>query len=97
MDAQPSRRAAAGEENPAAAFECAQQILLDVPCPARLGKLAILRHHVAVHLEKQVERLRDITLRHIAELRGDRMRSFSSQRAQLELAAHFQEFFRALP
>jgi len=94
LDAQAPRRAAAGEENFPTLFEREQHRLLDLPGPARLDKLAILRDHIVIHLEQQSQGGGDVPLRDVAEIGGHGVGGFSDEGAKFELAAELEKFIR---
>ena len=75
-------------------FNEPQDGFLDFPGPARFHEFAVFADDVVVHVKKQFQRGGDIPLRHLAQIGRDGMGSFRDQRAEFELAADFQKFFR---
>ena len=89
QNAQPPRRAAAGEKNPSAIFYGGQNCRRNFRRPAGLHELAKFFHHVGIRLKQQIERGRNIAFRHLAQIGSDRVRRLGDERAELELAADF--------
>jgi len=88
QNAQPSRRTAAGEKNPAAVPQRAKHRVRHLPRAARLRELAILAHHVIVRFGQQFQSGDNVAFRHLAQIRRHRMRRFGHERAEFELAGN---------